>query len=199
MFKMPFDPVMDKFIPATEIQASFNMNSKFKYQLFEIDVPKLDTSKFLRNAAAHFVDVHKDPRLNRVAKKLAPFKIPVISSLDPRRRLDRSFKIPKVISNPIDDQPWKLLDRTIVQSSGWYSELNSSHKIMVNQLLAILKTELQAFHTQVKINQPLSLFDLSVIKQNPLLQQALVCLNLFVDENGFCQKVEQNNGDGATF
>lgn len=188
---MPFAPVMSDFIAATEIQASFNIYSNISYKLVEIDVPQLDSEKFLQNANAHFVDVQKDPRLNRVVNKQTPFKTPVVSKLDPRRRLDWSYKIPLVTSTPIDDQPWQSLDRNIIQSSGWYAELSSTNKIMVNQQLAILKTELQAFHMRKMSNQPFNVFDLSVIRQNPLLQQTLVCLNLFVDEYGYCQKVEQ--------
>lgn len=183
---MPFQPVMENFVAATEIQAAFNINSTFKYILIPVDVPKVDRDDILRNATSHFVDINKDPRLKTFA---TPFKAPVISSLDPRRRSDCSFQMSLAISNHADDQPWKTLDRAIVHSSSWYTELNSSHKIMVNQQLAFLKTELQAFHIQKQFNQAPDLFDLSVIRQNPLLQQTLVCLNLFVDENGYCQKV----------
>lgn len=195
---MPFEPFMPEFVPATEIHASLSNSSKFKYRLIEIDVPKLDTAKLLRKASSRFVNVHKDPRLNRISSNLTQFKTPVISKLDPRRRLDWTYKIPIVKSEPISDQPWQSLDRTILLSSGWYADLSSSHKIMVNQQLAILKTEMQAFHMKRNINQPY-LFDLSLIKQNPLLQQTLVCLNLYVDENGYCQKVDDRIGSGSVY
>lgn len=191
--KMPFEPVMDKFVAATEIQASFSINFQCEYRLIEIDIPELDTAKLLHNAHSHFVDVKKDPRLRQFAAHQTQFKAPehLVSELDPRRRLNASYKIPQVPLKPAadDDQPWMLLDRSILHASIWYAELSTTYKIMVNQHLAILKTELQAYHMQRKCNPCPYAFDLSVIKQNSLLQQTLVCLNVFVDENGCCQKV----------
>lgn len=78
------------------------------------------------------------------------------------------------------------LDKAAVQASSWYRALSTHNKIVVNQQLSILTAELQTFLATRRPNQ---WFDLSFIKENALLQQTLVCLRVFVDENGFCHTV----------
>lgn len=69
----------------------------------------------------------------------------------------------------------------ILQKSNWYKDCSSKQKIMVNQQLAIVSTELKKFHADTSENK---IFDLKFINQNPLLQEVLTNLDIFINEDG---------------
>ncbi|KAH8366641.1 hypothetical protein KR084_009519 [Drosophila pseudotakahashii] len=86
--------------------------------------------------------------------------------------------------------------RSLMQSSNWYKNLGSNNKIMVNQQLALVFTELKKFH-QLPEDAP-KIFDVSFIVNSPTLQQIFAKLFIFVDDNGqVVQMPEENNGGGG--
>jgi len=86
--------------------------------------------------------------------------------------------------------------RSLMQSSNWYKNLGSNNKIMVNQQLALVFTELKKFHQLPEGAQ--KIFDVSFIVNNPTLQQIFAKLFIFVDDNGqVVQMPEENNAGGV--
>lgn len=59
---------------------------------------------------------------------------------------------------------------------------------MVNQQLAIVSTELKKFHANTSENK---IFDLKFINQNPLLQEVLTNLDIFINEDGEFVQLDQ--------
>lgn len=59
---------------------------------------------------------------------------------------------------------------------------------MVNQQLAIVSTELKKFHADQSANK---IFDLKFINQNPLLQEVLTNLDIFINEDGEFVQLDQ--------
>lgn len=83
--------------------------------------------------------------------------------------------------------------QSVLRQSDWYKDLSSKHKIMVNQQLAIVSTELKKYHQDQSVNK---MFDLTFVNQNPLLQQVLTNLGIYIDENGqFLQLQTQKQMD----
>ncbi|EDX00806.1 protein suppressor of sable [Drosophila yakuba] len=86
--------------------------------------------------------------------------------------------------------------RSLLQVSNWYKNLGSNNKIMVNQQLALVFTELKKFH-QLPNDAP-KIFDVSFIVNNTTLQQIFAKLFIFVDDNGQVVQIpEENNGNGG--
>ncbi|KAL7742606.1 hypothetical protein ACLKA6_012743 [Drosophila palustris] len=71
--------------------------------------------------------------------------------------------------------------RQLMQSSNWYQNLGSNNKIMVNQQLALVFTELKKFHQQ---ESPNKIFDVNFIVSNQTLQQIFAKLHIYIDDNG---------------
>ncbi|KAM8719907.1 hypothetical protein ACLKA7_006030 [Drosophila subpalustris] len=71
--------------------------------------------------------------------------------------------------------------RQLMQSSSWYQNLGSNNKIMVNQQLALVFTELKKFHQQ---ESPNKIFDVNFIVSNQTLQQIFAKLHIYIDDNG---------------
>uniref|UniRef100_A0A1B0AIZ9 Uncharacterized protein n=1 Tax=Glossina pallidipes TaxID=7398 RepID=A0A1B0AIZ9_GLOPL len=84
--------------------------------------------------------------------------------------------------------------RNLLQKSEWYKNLNSKFKIMVNQQLALVSTELKKFHQDPSPNK---IFDISFIVNNSTLQQILTNLGIYIDDNGEVAYVD-NDGDEAS-
>lgn len=85
--------------------------------------------------------------------------------------------------------------KTYLPSSEWYQNLSSKHKIMVNQQLALVSTELKKFH---KDTTPNKIFDMSFILNNQTLQQMLTNLLIFIDDDGNIHRIEQDNDDNSS-
>eukprot|EP00099_Drosophila_melanogaster_P010445 NP_001284753.1 suppressor of sable, isoform C [Drosophila melanogaster] len=86
--------------------------------------------------------------------------------------------------------------RSLLQVSNWYNNLGTNNKIMVNQQLALVFTELKKFH-QLPNDAP-KIFDVSFIVNNTTLQQIFAKLFIFVDDNGEVVQIpEEPNGNGA--
>lgn len=64
---------------------------------------------------------------------------------------------------------------------------------MVNQQLAIVSTELKKFHADPSENK---IFDLKFIIQNPLLQEVLTNLGIFISEDGEFVHLDQSSMSG---
>lgn len=114
------------------------------------------------------------------------------SSSDPRRTDPRSggSTDSALASNPAGGQKQNIEIRNLLQKSEWYKNLNSKFKIMVNQQLALVSTELKKFHQDPSPNK---IFDISFIVNNQTLQQILTNLGIFIDDNGDVAHLE---GDG---
>ncbi|KAL9705081.1 hypothetical protein quinque_008599 [Culex quinquefasciatus] len=85
-----------------------------------------------------------------------------------------------VKSNQLDVQ-------TILLRSPWYTDLSSKHKIMVNQQLAILSTEMKKYHNSDKSTDKLAEF-MQQLATNQMLQFILTNLNVYVDDSvTFCE------------
>lgn len=82
--------------------------------------------------------------------------------------------------------------KAYLPSSEWYQNLSSKHKIMVNQQLALVSTELKKFH---KDTTPNKIFDMSFILNNQTLQQMLTNLLIFIDDDGQIHKIEQDSDE----
>lgn len=79
--------------------------------------------------------------------------------------------------------------QNILQKSNWYKDCSSKQKIMVNQQLAIVSTELKKFHADPSENK---VFDLKFILQNQLLQEVLTNLGIFISEDGEFVQLDQS-------
>lgn len=100
-------------------------------------------------------------------------------------------------SNTTGGQKQNIEIRNLLQKSEWYKNLNSKFKIMVNQQLALVSTELKKFHQDPSPNK---IFDISFIVSNQTLQQILTNLGIFIDDNGEVAHIENDNeelGDTA--
>lgn len=80
--------------------------------------------------------------------------------------------------------------RTLLQNSDWYKNLTSKFKIMVNQQLALVSTELRKFHHDPSPNK---IFDIQFIVSNQNLQQILTNLGVYIDGNGDVISVESGS------
>lgn len=77
--------------------------------------------------------------------------------------------------------------QTILLRSNWYTDLSSKHKIMVNQQLAILSTEMKKYHNSDKSTDKLGEF-MQLLATNQMLQFILTNLNVYVDDSvTFCE------------
>lgn len=77
--------------------------------------------------------------------------------------------------------------QTILLRSNWYTDLSSKHKIMVNQQLAILSTEMKKYHNSDKSTEKLAEF-MHQLATNQMLQFILTNLNVYVDDSVmFCE------------
>ncbi|XP_046867635.1 protein suppressor of sable isoform X2 [Drosophila willistoni] len=84
-------------------------------------------------------------------------------------------------TNPSGGSKQILEIRNLMQSSNWYKNLGSNNKIMVNQQLALVFTELKKFHQQEGNNK---IFDLNFIVNNSTLQQIFAKLYIYIDDMG---------------
>lgn len=84
--------------------------------------------------------------------------------------------------------------QNILQKSDWYKECSSKQKIMVNQQLAIVSTELKKFHTDPSDTK---IFDLTFILQNQVLQGVLTNLGVFISENGEFMQLDKNDSNDS--
>ncbi|XP_055922112.1 protein suppressor of sable isoform X2 [Eupeodes corollae] len=82
--------------------------------------------------------------------------------------------------------------RLLLQKSDWYKNLNSKAKIMVNQQLALVSTELKRYHQDPSPNK---VFDIQFILNNQNLQEILTCLGIYIDDNGQVAHVDNDNDD----
>ncbi|KAH8387755.1 hypothetical protein KR093_009419 [Drosophila rubida] len=71
--------------------------------------------------------------------------------------------------------------RNLLQSSNWYKQLGSNNKIMVNQQLTLVFTELKKFH---QLESSTKIFDVNFIVNNQTLQQIFAKLHIYIDDNG---------------
>lgn len=93
-------------------------------------------------------------------------------------------------------QPSRLVHldiQNILQKSNWYKDCSSKQKIMVNQQLAIVSTELKKFHADPSEHK---IFDLKFINQNPLLQEVLTNLGIFITDDGEFVQLDQTGLSG---
>ncbi|XP_068159808.1 LOW QUALITY PROTEIN: protein suppressor of sable [Drosophila tropicalis] len=84
-------------------------------------------------------------------------------------------------SNPSGGSKQILEIRNLMQSSNWYKNLGSNNKILVNQQLALVFTELKKFHQQEGNNK---IFDLNFVVNNSTLQQIFAKLYIYIDDMG---------------
>lgn len=82
--------------------------------------------------------------------------------------------------------------KTYLPTSEWYQNLSSKHKIMVNQQLALVSTELKKFH---KDTTPNKIFDMSFILNNQTLQQMLTNLLIYIDDDGKIHRIDQDSDE----
>lgn len=115
---------------------------------------------------------------------------PVAPRVDPRTKRMQENKIQSpvhdgssgTVVNTPSVNPNQLDVQTILQRSNWYLDLSSKHKIMVNQQLAILTTEMKKFHNSDKSTDKLADF-MHQLANNQMLQFILTNLNVYVDDS----------------
>lgn len=96
---------------------------------------------------------------------------------------------PSSVLNKAQPQRSVQLDiQNILQKSIWYKDLSSKQKIIVNQQMAIVSTELKKFNADPSENK---IFDLKFINQNPLLQEVLTNLGIFISDDGEFVQLDQ--------
>uniref|UniRef100_A0A1A9WLD0 C3H1-type domain-containing protein n=1 Tax=Glossina brevipalpis TaxID=37001 RepID=A0A1A9WLD0_9MUSC len=111
---------------------------------------------------------------------------------DPRRNAhSNDVNATSNVSHSAGGQKQNVEIRNLLQKSEWYKNLNSKFKIMVNQQLALVSTELKKFHQDPSPNK---IFDISFIVNNSTLQQILTNLGIYIDDNGEVAYVD-NDGD----
>lgn len=120
---------------------------------------------------------------------------PVAPRVDPRTKRiqenksqlqDGGSSAPASSSN-VKSNPSQLDVQTILLRSNWYTDLSSKHKIMVNQQLAILSTEMKKYHNSDKSTDKLAEF-MQLLATNQMLQFILTNLNVYVDDSvTFCE------------
>lgn len=122
---------------------------------------------------------------------------------DPRRQsAQMNASVGSVVNAPVsvlNQQPstqrsLHLDIQNILQKSNWYKDCSSKQKIMVNQQLAIVSTELKKFHADPSENK---IFDLSFILQNQLLQEVLTNLGIYISDDGEFVQLDQLNSNNG--
>ncbi|XP_058063603.1 protein suppressor of sable [Anopheles bellator] len=132
---------------------------------------------------------------------MPPQTVPSAPRVDPRKRHAEAKQLAQQqqsdggaapfgnLPPPIPNSaPTTQMDvQTILQKSAWYKELGTKHKIMVNQQLAILSTEMKKYHSSDRSTERLSEF-MKFLGTNSMLQHILTCLNVYVDHTvAFCE------------
>lgn len=180
--RFPFTP-MSSYVPATEIDGSFGTYIFEKYEVKVIDVPKPDYAEIRRSFRQS--ENTQDPRLKKLcglqdATETSPKSgLANILPLDPRKRKQQEASK--------DEPPSKLKLSSVLQNSKHYNDLSSSHKMVVNEVLAELSKQLKLFHADPSPNK---VFDASFITQRPKLQQILIGLGVFVNADGDLEEIK---------
>ncbi|GAB0091167.1 hypothetical protein DMENIID0001_059790 [Sergentomyia squamirostris] len=199
--RLPFKPLMTNYVPATEIDASLASHPPMVYKVVEIDIPPPDYRELRRRMPSQ--STTQDPRLRRILSLRDPDdeeveKVSGESSSssrvtsatsapqDPRRKPDDSSKSSTAATGGVDIQ-------LILQKSPWYRDLGSKNKIMVNQQLALLSTELKRFAADMSAGKVL---DLTVVSSNPTLQHILMQLGVSVSDSGQISLMEDGGAGG---
>lgn len=113
---------------------------------------------------------------------------PIAPRVDPRTKRSQENKIQSQdgassgSTSNAKSNPSQLDVQTILLRSSWYTDLSSKHKIMVNQQLAILSTEMKKYHNSDKSTDKLSEF-MHQLASNQMLQFILTNLNVYVDDS----------------
>lgn len=215
--RLPFKPIMTNYIPATEIDASITSHAAIVYKVHEIDVPKPNYKDIRRNTPRpertkdprlrrifgmyNEDDTENNSKSDFILAGLRSPKssssvsatVPVAPRVDPRTKRIQESKMQSPghdgsssASNP-NINPIQLDVQTILQRSLWYTDLSSKHKIMVNQQLAILTTEMKKYHNSDRSTDRLAEF-MHQLATNQLLQFILTNLNVYVDDTvSFCE------------
>ncbi|EDW43725.1 GM19080 [Drosophila sechellia] len=172
--RLPFVP-MKHYMPATEIDAAIFSHTPIRWQLQEVIIEDSSYSQIRASA------LHKEQRDLR----------------DPRmRRILGLSETPDNTPNASGGNKQISEIRSLLQVSSWYNNLGTNNKIMVNQQLALVFTELKKFHHLP--NDAPKIFDVSFIVNNTTLQQIFAKLFIFVDDNGEVVQIpEEPNGNGA--
>lgn len=97
---------------------------------------------------------------------------------------------PSVLNKTQPQRSVHLDIQNILQKSNWYKDLSSKQKIIVNQQMAFVSTELKKFHADPSENK---IFDLKFINQNPLLQEVLTNLGIFISDDGEFVQLDQQS------
>lgn len=98
---------------------------------------------------------------------------------------------PSVLNKQSQPQRSVHLDiQNILQKSQWYKDCGSKQKIIVNQQLCIVSNELKKFHADPSENK---IFDLTFINQNPILQEVLTNLGIFISDDGEFIQLDQQS------
>ncbi|XP_055534867.1 protein suppressor of sable-like [Wyeomyia smithii] len=211
--RLPFKPIMTNYIPATEIDGSITSHAPIVYKVSEVDIPNPNYKDIRRNTPRP--ERTKDPRLRRIfgifnddegenSSKSDPFMPgirsppssrtplsptgPIVPRVDPRTKRNQENKTHTQNNAPgRPGNPTQLDVQTILQRSAWYTDLSSKHKIMVNQQLAILTTDMKKYHSSDKSTEKLADF-MQLLAGNQMLQFILTNLNVYVDDNvAFCE------------
>ncbi|XP_053683706.1 protein suppressor of sable-like [Sabethes cyaneus] len=213
--RLPFKPIMTNYIPATEIDGSITSHAPIVYKVSEVDIPSPNYKDIRRNTPRP--ERTKDPRLRRIfgiftddeaenSSKCDPFLPsirsppsassrtpmsptgPIVPRVDPRTKRNQENKTQTPTNAPGRPANSTHLDvQTILQRSAWYTDLSSKHKIMVNQQLAILTTDMKKYHSSDKSTENLADF-MQVLAGNQMLQFILTNLNVYVDDTvAFCE------------
>lgn len=168
------------------------------------DYPESETNFTLSNKASPFSPPHEPEVASVSTTKIDTVSDPRRQRIDPRRPNAHmlsansnatSSTTPSVLTKQSSTQPQRSVHldiQNILQKSNWYKDCSSKQKIMVNQQLAIVSTELKKFHADPSENK---IFDLKFIIQNPLLQEVLTNLGIFISDDGeFVQLDQQSLG-----
>lgn len=119
---------------------------------------------------------------------------PIAPRVDPRTKRSQENKsqaqevaVSSSSTSNAKSNPSQLDVQTILLRSSWYTDLSSKHKIMVNQQLAILSTEMKKYHNSDKSTDKLAEF-MQQLASNQMLQFILTNLNVYVDDSvTFCE------------
>lgn len=175
---LPFKAIPN-YTPASEIDGSLNSHPPIVYKVVTIDIPRPDYTD-IRNSTAKSQAL-LDPRLRKVFRlslddsnsdSEKSTKQPVLPRVDPRRK-------PKEVVD-LEPKQTTLELQTVLQNSEWYRDLSSTHKIFVNQNLALVTSIIKQYQQD---KSPAKKFDLTLIQTNSNLVNIFNNLGVTLNDN----------------
>ncbi|XP_037936175.1 protein suppressor of sable isoform X2 [Teleopsis dalmanni] len=139
-------------------------------------IPPKTSSKHQSHESTSYTSKRIDPRrmaAETVTNKNRASTPPIATNNSPSQS--------NTTNSAIQLQNFNIELRNLAHKSDWYRSLNSKFKIMANQQLALVATELKKFHQD---ENPNKIFDITFILNSSTLQEILTNIGIYIDDNG---------------